>query len=445
MSWNTLYLLDLLALTHFATSYYRNCYRKGYRIDFWHAELFLACVLPTMIMLPFSRNELNGIIVGSDFAKVVVVLPQVFLISLLGYCAVLAGSSLWRLRAGLGVRRAAARVLNIAPDCSLMLMSSRSVLVFHTALCILLQWLILSIYFAGSGFGFDLRAYTFSHPALRPVAQFVSFYSILIASHALARYVDKKERVLLACTLCLTFGLVFFGARSGLLNIYLNVMLCYLVRLRSRVNLLQIAALGSFLIMVALYLGQARAGEYSLSQFLGILVGLVLFGDNFSDLRDFGWVYAKWDHVFWGGKTYLAAVTAFVPRFASAFRDKWGLGAATATTVGFDPHVHPGLRPGSFGEGFLNFGVPGVIVVGILAGFILRRMDTEAKRAFAPPHPSMRKAFASTMLIHVVGCITLSVNVSQLYVLGALYTFTWFCLSAQRMVHLYPRVLPEAE
>jgi hypothetical protein len=51
--------------------------------------------------------------------------------------------------------------------------------------------------------------------------------------------------------------------------------------------------------------------------------------------------------VFWGGKTYLAALTSFVPRFASSFQDTWGLGAATGATVGFDPHVHPGLRPGA--------------------------------------------------------------------------------------------------
>jgi len=66
----------------FAVSYYRNCYRRGYRIDIWHSQLFLSCVLPNMIMLPFSKSELNAPVVGHDFAAVVAALPGIFLISL---------------------------------------------------------------------------------------------------------------------------------------------------------------------------------------------------------------------------------------------------------------------------------------------------------------------------------------------------------------------------
>ena len=440
MSWNTLYLLDVLAIAHFSFSYYRNCYRKGYRIDFWHFSLVMIAVLPTMIMLPFSTNPLNGLVLGTNFARVVAVLPQVFLISLLGYVSVVVGGEVWQLRMGLGLRRAAARVLDVLPNCSLMLMSSRSVLVFHTLVCLSLQAGILAVYFASHGFGFDLRAYTFAHPALRPVAQMASFYSILVASHALARYIDKRERVLLACTLGLTLGLVFFGSRSNLLQIYLNTAVCYMIWLGRRVNLLQITVVGCSVILIAIYMGAVRAGRYSLSEFFAGLLVLLLFGDNFSDLRDFGWVYARWDHVFWGGKTYLAALTAFVPRFASEFRDRWGLGAATALTVGFDPHEHPGLRPGSFGESYLNFGVPGVIIVGLLAGLVLRYMDVETKLALRSSEPSMRKAIAATMVANLLGCLLLSVNTSQVYVLLILYAFTWLCLSVQRMIQGARRV-----
>ena len=114
---------------------------------------------------------------------------------------------------------------------------------------------------------------------------------------------------------------------------------------------------------------------------------LLFYGNNFSDLRDFAWVYAHWDHHFWLGKTYLAALTSFVPRFASEFRDHWGLGAATALTVGFDPHVHPGVRPGAFGEGYLNFGVVGVVAVGLFVGMVMYRVDMGVKQAVMSRHP----------------------------------------------------------
>jgi hypothetical protein len=139
------------------------------------------------------------------------------------------------------------------------------------------------------------------------------------------------------------------------------------------------------------------------------------------------------------GKTYLAALTAFVPRFASEFRDAWGTGAATAITLGLDPHVHPGVRPGAFGEGYFNFGLIGVLVVGLAIGMIVRRVDIDVKRALTAPRPSIRKAFASTMLLAIAGVFAISANFSGLYVLGGIYLFSWLCLSALRL--LQPRYI----
>ena len=444
MSWNLLYLLDAFAISTFAISYYFNCYRKGYRIDIWHSQMVLGIVLPNMLMLPFSKSELNYPVLQTDFAGVVAVLPNIFMISLLGYFAILAGGYAWRIRVGLGTRKLAVQLLDVVPQCSMMLMSSRSLLVFQAALCLVMQAGMLILYFGQNGFGFDLRSYTFAHPALRPVALIISNYSIIIASHSLARYVDKKERVLLTCTLLLSFGLVFFGARSNIASIYIGVLLCYLISLRTRISLLKLVSIISSILLIALYLGNARSGQYSLSGFLTLLAALLLYGNNFSDLRDFAWVDSVWNHQLWMGKTYLAALMAFVPRFASEFRDRWGTGAATATTLGFDPHVHPGVRPGSFGEGYFNFGLLGVIVVGLLVGIIWRRVDIDVKRALSSPHSSMRKAFASTMLLGVAGVVTISANSSAFLVLGGVYFFTWVGLLAQRLVHSRPISLADA-
>jgi oligosaccharide repeat unit polymerase len=443
MTWNMLYVIDILAISLFFISYYCKCYRRGYRIDIWHAQLFLMCVIPNFFLLPFARSELNGVILGQDLAAVMAVLPNVFLLTVLGYFAVLAGGQLWRLRLGVGLRKTMIGVLDIVPQCSMMFMSSRSLLVFQALLCFSLQILILALYFAHEGFGFNLRAYTLANPALRPVSLVISAYSIIIASHCLARYIDKKERVLLACTVLLTFGIVFFGSRGNILAIYINVLLCQMIKLRAKVSLFRLFIVGSVIALVVLYLGNVRAGQYSLGEFFGVLATLLLYGDTFSDLRDFAWVYAKWDHVFWAGKTYLAAVLSFVPRVASEFRDTWGLGVATATTVGFDPQVHPGLRPGVFGEGFFNFGWIGVILAGLMLGVILRRVDIDVKRYLSPPRPSMMKAFASTALFGVAGSLAITAGFSGLYILGGIYLFSWFCLRAMQLIQ--PRQISLAE
>jgi oligosaccharide repeat unit polymerase len=431
--WNAIFALDLSAIILFAISYYRKCYRRGYRIDIWYAQVFLLCVFPNMLMLPFARSELNVIVLGRDLRAVTAVVPIVFLITMAGYLALLAGGGLWRLQLGVGIRNATARVLDFVPRCSMMLMFSRSVLVFQSALCLLFQTAILAVYFSQSGFAFDLRSYTFANPSIRPVALVISNYSIVIASHCLARYIDKKEKILLACTLLLTFGLIFFGARGNLLSIYLNILICYVVMLRRKISLLRVIASAAVIMAVAFYIGNARSGEYSLTGLMDSLLFLLFYGNNFSDLRDFAWVYSAWDHVHWAGKTYLAALLAFIPRFASQFRDTWGLGAATASAVGFDPQVHPGLRPGAFGEGFFNFGLLGVIMVGLVLGIVLRRVDAEVKHALESPKPSMRKALASTMLLGISGAFAVSAGFSGVYVLAAVYLFSWFCLVVQRL------------
>jgi hypothetical protein len=131
---------------------------------------------------------------------------------------------------------------------------------------------------------------------------------------------------------------------------------------------------------------------------------------------------------------------SFIPRFASEFRDTWGLGVATASTVGFDPQLHPGLRPGVFGEGFFNFGLFGVVAVGIMLGVVLKRVDTDIKQALAPPRPSMMKAFASSMMIGVASTFAISSGFSGLYILAGLYFFTWFCVSVHRIFMVRPFV-----
>jgi len=432
--WSVLYGLDVLAVVLFGISYYFDCYRKGYKIDFWHAQLFFACILPNMLLLPFAKNDLNVIVLGrEDLEAVVVVLPAIFMITLLGYFAFLVGGIVWRLQLGVGARKTAIQVLAIVPRCSLMLMSSKSVLVLQTLACFSLQVLILSVYFSQRGFAFDLRSFTLANPSWRPVALLASNYSVIIASHCLARYIDKKERILLACTLLLTFGLLFFGARSNLLSIYFGVFLCFLVKLRGRISLFRIVSVMAVIVTAGFYLGGLRSGQYSPTEFFASFAFLILYGNTFSDLRDFAWIYSAWDHISWAGRTYLAALMSFVPRVISPFRDTWSLGVVTASMVGFDPQQHPGLRPGAFGEAFFNFGLFGVLAVGLMLGIVARRVDIDVKRAFAPPRPSMMKAFASTMLIGVAGYISVSSGFSGLYVLGAIYLFSWFCLSVEKM------------
>ena len=433
ISWNEAYVVDCFGILVFLVSYYRSCYRKGYRLDLWHAHIFLFCVLPYMLLLPFGRSELNTVIVGQDFAGIVEILPRVFLVAMAGYLAIFVGGSLWSLRLGAGVRRAVSRVLDVGPQCSTMLMSSCGILVCLSLVCIAAQLAILCIYFASNGFGFNLRAYTFENPGIRPFSQLASLCSMVVVSHCTARYLDTKERVLLVCAFLLTFGLLFFGQRGNLVFAYLNLAVCYIVQRRNTISLLRIGSLGVGLLMLIFYLGNVREGLYSLGEFFTSLAFLALYGNNICDLRDFAWIYSHWNHEFWVGKTYLAGLATFLPRSISDFRGTWSFGVATDWTVGLDTELHPGLKPGEFGEIFFNFGLFGVIVAGLLIGILVRRADISAKYAFRSSRPSMRKAFASTMLISVALCLNTSLDFPFFYALCIMYALGWLGLRARAM------------
>jgi len=420
-SWTAVYALSIAGVAAFGISYYRNCYRLGYRIDLWHSHLFLFCVFPYMLMLPFARGELNEVIVGQDLTRVVAAVPHVFLMAMAGYFAALCGGSLWSLQLGAGIRATAGAILNKGPRYSEMLMSSASLLIFLSVLCVLAQLGLVAVYFSNSGFGFNLRAYTFENPSIRPISQIIALCSMVVISHSVARYLETREVSLLLSALLLTFGLLFFGQRGNLIFAYMNVAICSLIRRRSSISLFRVGIVTLGVLGLVFYLGNVRQGIYSLSEFFTSLVFLAFYGNNFCDLRDFAWIYSHWNHALWMGKTYLAGLATFLPRSVSQFRGIWSFGVATDWTVGLDTELHPGLKPGEFGEAFFNFGLPGVVIAGFLIGILVRRADRVAKQSHSGPQPSMIRAFASTMLITLALCINTSLGIPALYALIGMY------------------------
>lgn len=437
-SWNLLYALDLFTFLVFLVTYYRNCYRHGYRIDFWNFQVLLYCVIPSMVMLPFARDDLNAIIVGRDLPRIIDAMPRVFVVTCTGFFALYLGSNLWRFRLGVGARSSINGVLNIMPRMSLMIMSSRSVLIALSLICFCMQASILSIYFSRAGFGFDLRTYYFENPGLRPIAVTTASMTVVVASHCLARYADKREGTLLACTLLLGTGLLFFGQRTNILLIFLNVGLCYLVKLKNKVSLFRIVFFSGGAVTLLFYLSNVRDGQYSLGLFFAGLGFMAFYGNTFCDMRDFAWIYSNWDHHLWMGKTYLAGLAMFVPRSASAFREKWVLGVATNTTVGIDTELHPGLKPGLFGESYFNFGWVGSIAFGIIFGMILRKIDSDVKWALNAPSEPIQKAFAATSLLALAGCFNTSLDIGFVYAFLAVGTLAWFGLQVRALISPHP-------
>jgi len=294
----------------------------------------------------------------------------------------------------------------------------------------ILQAWILSVYFRKDGFGFDLRLYTFEHPSLRPVAVIISNYSMIIGGHCFARYLATKERSQLISTLLLCAELFFFGSRTDVVMVFFMATICYLVSRREKVSLPKLLGAGVLLILVFTLAEGLREGYYdntSVGEASALLLFKVFYGNTFSDLRDFALVISGWNGHFWLGRTYLAGLMGFVPRALSSFRDTWSLGAVTTTMVGLNPETHPGLRPGYFGESYLNFGYTGVLLMGLFIGAIVRKVDMQVKRALQGPRPSLMRAFSYTVLLTLMTDIALSAGMATLFVLAGVFGISGAC------------------
>ena len=92
-------------------------------------------------------------------------------------------------------------------------------------------------------------------------------------------------------------------------------------------------------------------------------------GADLAEVRDLGWVLLKQDEPYWG-LTFIAGLVP-IPSFASDFTQTYHLRTVTLNAIGFPlTAAHGGLRITYSGEWYLNFGWPGVVVGGLLYGWM---------------------------------------------------------------------------
>jgi oligosaccharide repeat unit polymerase len=196
---------------------------------------------------------------------------------------------------------------------------------------------------------------------------------------------------------------VFIGSRSSALGPLL-AFITYLIYFewKGRIKFRKLALYAVVMVTALTVIGLFRSGKIFSNNTTNKTAAAMefVYGNTFSDLRDFAWVLSSWNHELFYGKTYASAFISFIPTTYSPFRAKWGIGRVTAKLGGFVPKFHPGLRPGAFGEPYLNFGIPGVILLGILLGYTLRYADHKIKYyAYTNNKIEVFKALVSIALV----------------------------------------------
>ena len=126
--------------------------------------------------------------------------------------------------------------------------------------------------------------------------------------------------------------------------------------------------------LVGLSIGSIRDG---MGVDLGRVVSDVLYGNNFSDIRDGAFILKGFEskfNAFWYGRTYCAGILSFIPSRFSSFRLEWSYGRITTYGL-FGWEEHFGLRGGAVMEAYLNFGWFGVIIFAVAQGVVYALLE----------------------------------------------------------------------
>lgn len=288
----------------------------------------------------------------------------------------------------------------------------------------------------------NLRQFSMIHTQIRPLVNFlIDASSILSVFLAGIFFKNKKSIKLFLVFLFFLFSISIFATRSAFLTPFFSYFLVFLLY-KKNISWIFCVFISIILIITALLfkIFLRSEGSISIDSFQSVaetFMKTVLVGNTFSDMRDFSWVLygAKlYKTGFLYGKTLFAGVLGFIPSSWSEFREVWAWGRFSTRVAGLDSLMHPGLRPGAFGEWYINFGLPGVVFVGSIAGFICGYMDRvfyKTLQIYKDKNSRASVCCFSLLIYHIIGCFFITASFHYVYA-SLLLFFILFILSTSK-------------
>lgn len=405
--------LNFLLLLYFIVSWYYTYKKTGWKADLWHFTLLMIMVIPFILMYPFNASELNYVSLKNMNDDMEPYVNIAYLISFIGYVSMIFGRYLYD---------------NLKTNTVLMFLKPLSAIVERAirfniksvfmvrifSFLVIFSIAVLVYFQISNGYLGNVRAYFMVNQSVRPVYNFVASAYQLVFVFLSLRYLYYKDKLDLMLILLLFLGSLFLGTRSMTLGPLLTGFFFYVFYKRGQVSLLKIAGVGASMLLLALMLEALRSSSFNpLAAFLGLGVSIA-YGNNFSDTRDFALFLSAWDWSFVGGNTYLAGLMSFIPSSLSDYRTVWSIGRFTNDFLGFDSTIHPGIRPGLFGESFINFGIIGVILMGTVAGYFLRYADYMLKKSIEFDQDVV-KAYSVVFIYTIISFFYITAGFFQMY------------------------------
>src|SRR3954470_4333266 len=370
-------------------------------VTYLSSMVFFAFFLPIILQYPFAFSPLNGLTIGAaNYANYRSHVDAAFLITMAGFVMLLLGYALaGRSGSEFGPMNWVGGGIRVWTQSVFLQLSSVFILI--------LFGMLFAFGLVGAG---GARNIAQTLPALRPLYNIAHILLPLVIALDLYVGIQRGRRAMLVLALVNVGLAALTGARTvalGGLLLYAMAALVHasLLRRLSVGRVLKIVPAGVVLLILALYLGDVRDGQYNILRTIATTGIKLFYGNNFSDLRDFAWERSYWDGTYFLGKTQLAGVLAFIPSAISTFRAEWNGGVVAPSIPGLDPLINPGLRAGVFGEMYFNFGLAGVLVAGFVYGYVIRRIHNASLAAVRslPTAPARLAILSAMVTLNLIG------------------------------------------
>lgn len=327
--------------------------------------------ISSIFLIPFVYSENNRGATGHFYDNYVPYIPLAVLIVVIGIISLVLGA--------LVARAAPTKVIGFGVIKTVwqnILLSRLGV--WGLALISLLLIVVMLLLGFSPG---NARADSFSNPIFRPIYNLSTVtISFAILSAFAYGYSHKSKRYYLLGVFMIMLGL-FGGTRATSVGVLITVIAIFAIVNRTK-NLLPLVLGFGGLLVLAVYISGFRDGVYDFSYIMRVPIRL-LFGNDFSDLRDTAWILSGWNRELLMGQTYISGFLSFIPSaiLTSRTESSWAYFSLVSSGLGEEAiSYHPGLRPVIFGEPFFNFGFLGVIVSGFVIGYVLFSLDYTIKR-----------------------------------------------------------------
>ncbi len=389
--------------------------------------------LPIILQYPFTFSAINSLTVGvENYTRYRSEVDSAFLITITGMAMLIAGF------AACGRRDSNLTPLTLVAS-GLRVWTQSSFLQLSSIFIILLFGLLFALGLIGAG---GARNIAQTNPAVRPFYNIAHILLPLTVALTLFVGIQRHRRMILLLALVNLALALLTGARAvafGGLMLFAMAILMHasLLQRLNVVRALKLLPIALLVLIAAVYLADVREGQYNPLRTLATFGAKLFYGNTYSDLRDFAWVKSYWNGEYYLGRTQAAGFLAFIPSAISSFRSEWNWGVVTTTITGLDPVVNPGLRTGVFGEMFFNFGLPGVVMAGLVYGYFIRRVHNVIQRAAATlsTYDGQLAVFAGLVTVSIAGNLLNTAGFFGFYitigVLGGLHVLDYVVRAAR--------------